>query len=104
MALTLYDLSVFGDGLDLFVWSSARSVLIETCFSALISLITVHLLTIHRFSGVPLCVRTVTKLIEYEKHAMLIARRLCEKPAKFLLVFVIGIANRNQCHLAKVYD
>jgi hypothetical protein len=60
-------------------------------------------LACHRFSGMPLRVRVVTKLIEYEKHAMLIARRLCEKPAKFLLVFVIGIANRNQCRLAKVY-
>jgi hypothetical protein len=50
-------------------------------------------LACHRFSGLPLCVRAVTKLIEYEKHAMLIARGSCVKPAKFLLVFVVGIAN-----------
>ncbi|MGB5618863.1 MAG: hypothetical protein WBM78_18625, partial [Desulfobacterales bacterium] len=61
------------------------------------------LFTCHRFTGVPLCVRVVTKFIEHEKHAMLITGRLCVKPAKFLLVFVIGIANGNQCCLAKVY-
>jgi hypothetical protein len=50
----------------------------------------------------PLCLRIVTEFIEHEKHAMLITRRPCVKPAKFLLVFVIGIADRNQRRLAKV--
>lgn len=58
----------------------------------------------HRFSGMPLSVRIVTKLIEHEKHAMLITLRPFVKPAKFLLVFVVGIANRNQCRLAKVHQ
>jgi len=51
----------------------------------------------------PLCLRVVTEFVEHEKHAVLITGRFRVKPAKFLLVFVIGIANRNQCRLAKVY-
>jgi hypothetical protein len=51
------------------------------------------LLTSRRFSGLPLRLRVVTEFIEHEKHAMLIARRPCVKPTKFLLVSVIGIAN-----------
>jgi hypothetical protein len=93
----------FRDGLDLFFFKKSALCKMKPVFFSQIGTFETSFIEFLPILGLTLRLGVVTKLIEHEKHTMLITGRLIVKFAKFLLVFVVGIANRNQCCLAKIY-